>query len=58
MNYSTTKVSELAQQFNDFNEELLDFVQSCDSASWSKVMAAEGWPVGSTARHIAVAHYF
>lgn len=45
MNYSTTKVSELAQQFNDFNEELLDFMQSCDSASWSKVMAAEVGPL-------------
>ena len=56
---STTTVSaeSLADSFNARNTDLLEFVQGCSDDGWRKVTAAEGWPVGVTARHIAVAHY-
>ena len=54
---STTNAGDLVQRFNALNEDLLNFVQTCDSADWTKVTEAEGWQVGVTARHIAVAHY-
>lgn len=54
---STPVVENLILCFNDFHDELLSFVHSCDSTEWIKVTVAEGWPVGVTARHVAVAHY-
>lgn len=51
------RVDSLVESFNTLNGELVDFVQGCSDADWHKVTAAEGWPVGVTARHIAVAHY-
>lgn len=33
MNSTMVQVAELAQRFNGFNEDLLNFVQSCGSAN-------------------------
>ena len=54
---TTVHADSLAESFNALNADLLEFVQSCSDADWRKVTDAEGWPVGVTARHIAVAHY-
>ncbi len=52
-----TSVQQLANRFDIFNQELLDFVRGCSDADWGKITPAEGWPVGVTARHIGVGHY-
>ena len=47
----------LHQQFSALNRTVIDTVQACTAAQWQATTVAEGWPVGVTARHIAVAHY-
>jgi hypothetical protein len=52
-----TQAQQLAARFESFNQQLLTFVQACDSDDWKKITPAEQWPVGVTARHIGVGHY-
>ena len=54
---TNTNVQQLANRFDVFSQEVLDFVQGCSDADWGKITPAEGWPVGVTARHIGVGHY-
>lgn len=57
MDSSTASVEALARRFHTLHADLLAFVQACSAEDWGRVTAREGWPVGVTARHIAVAHY-
>ncbi|MCB0104269.1 MAG: maleylpyruvate isomerase N-terminal domain-containing protein [Caldilineaceae bacterium] len=50
-------VQELSNRFVALNQAVLAFVRACSPTQWQAITAAEGWPVGVTARHIAVAHY-
>jgi hypothetical protein len=54
---TNSNVRQLANRFDAFSKELLDFVQGCSDADWAKITPAEGWPVGVTARHIGVGHH-
>lgn len=53
----TAGVEELARRFHTLHEDVLAFVRTCRPENWGRITAEEGWPVGVTARHIAVAHY-
>lgn len=50
-------VQALAQRFQEFNQELITFVENCSASDWCKVTKAEGWTVGVTAHHVAATHY-
>ena len=52
-----TPTEQLATRFENFNQQLLAFVQGCSDEDWQKITPAEQWPVGVTARHIGVGHY-
>ena len=54
---STTKSgSARAQEITDANAEFVAFVETCTEEEWSRVSAAEGWPVNAVADHIAWGH--
>jgi hypothetical protein len=46
----------LAKQFEERANELTDTVQKMSDADWKKITAAEKWPVGVTAHHVAGSH--
>ena len=46
----------LAQQFETKAREATSVIERLSDADWKKVTAAEKWPVGVVAHHIAVAH--
>ncbi|HRW08266.1 MAG TPA: hypothetical protein P5121_24350 [Caldilineaceae bacterium] len=50
-------IQELSSRFVALNQVVIAFVRACSPTQWQTITAAEGWPVGVTARHIAVAHY-
>ena len=52
-----TNITRLTEQFTAQHDALRTFVGTCSQDTWTNFTAAEGWPVGVTARHIAVAHY-
>lgn len=45
-----------AQEMIDANAEFVAFVATCTDDDWGRVCAAEGWPVGVVAHHIAWGH--
>jgi len=47
---------ELASRFTDANSEAARVVLGPAARRWHAVTSAEGWPVGVTARHIALGH--
>lgn len=47
---------DLVQQFEAANREAIEFVLGPASAHWEAETPDEGWPVGVTARHIALGH--
>jgi DME family drug/metabolite transporter len=47
----------LAKRFKTFNNEIIEFVESCPEEDWTKVCSGENWPVGVVARHVAAGHY-
>lgn len=57
MDVSTKKVQALADHFAAFNQQLIQFVETCAPEDWHKVTTAEGWRVGVTAHHVGVVHY-
>lgn len=57
MSTTNQNVQTLAQRFQQFNQELIGFVENCSAADWRKVTKAEGWTVGVTAHHVAATHY-
>ena len=54
---SSERVQKLLTRFEDFNGELMSFVETCSDEDWQKITSAEQWSVGIVARHIAAAHY-
>ena len=46
----------LAKQFEAKASELTGVIEKLSDADWKKVTAAEKWPVGVTAHHVAGAH--
>jgi hypothetical protein len=46
----------LAKQFEAKAQEATSAIEKLGEAEWKKVTAAEQWPVGVVAHHIAVAH--
>jgi uncharacterized damage-inducible protein DinB len=49
-------LEEIAAQFRSVNDDAVDLVQSLDDDQWRRPTTVEGWPVGVTARHIALGH--
>jgi len=47
--------AELSQAFEARAREFADLVRGLDEQQWLLVTEAEGWPVGTTAHHVAVA---
>jgi hypothetical protein len=50
------KAESLAQQFETKANEATAVFERLSDADWKKVTAAEKWPVGVTAHHIAASH--
>lgn len=48
--------AEIASRFEAANAEAIDYVLGPASRHWDKPTDSEGWPVGVTARHIALGH--
>ncbi len=46
----------LVRQFTAINDETIAAVQGFSAAQWGAVSAGEGWPVGTTAHHLAGTH--
>ena len=46
----------LAKQFESKASELTGTIEKLSDADWKKVTAAEKWPVGVTAHHVAGSH--
>ncbi len=54
---STTKSGPArAQEITDANAEFVAFIETCTEEEWSRVSAAESWPVNAVADHIAWGH--
>jgi len=45
-----------AQEMIDANAEFVAFIATCTDEEWDRVCAAESWPVGVVAHHIAWGH--
>lgn len=54
----SSRVEQLAQQFESANTEVIDTVTACTDAQWKTLCAGEGWSVGVVALHIAGAERF
>jgi uncharacterized damage-inducible protein DinB len=50
------RAEDLAMRFEQVNDNLVAAVEAASDAEWRHVTPAEGWSVGVTARHVAVAH--
>ena len=50
------KTEALAKQFEAKAQEFTGVLEKLSDADWKKVTAAEKWPVGVTAHHVAGAH--
>lgn len=46
----------LAQQFEQVNGEVIAAVEGCTEEQWRTPTAAESWPLGVVAHHIALGH--
>lgn len=46
----------MADDFEEANDEVIDFAGRCRDAQWSAVVSGEGWPVGVVLHHIATGH--
>jgi uncharacterized damage-inducible protein DinB len=51
------QAANLIDRINQFNSEVIAFVEKCSDEDWKKVCASEDWPVGVVARHIGAGHY-
>jgi uncharacterized damage-inducible protein DinB len=47
---------ELAQRFEQANEEMIRAVEGCSDEQWRAKCAGEGWSVGVVAHHVAGGH--
>lgn len=47
---------ELASDFAEANKHAVTTIAGLDDDIWQSITDAEGWPVGVTARHIALGH--
>ncbi len=53
----STQAQQLADQLNEFNETLIQFVQSVQETQWRQPCKGEEWSIGVVARHIGAGHY-
>ncbi len=56
MSASSARAEELARQFEQLNDEVIAFVESCDEGTWKAQCAGEERCVGAVAQHVADAH--
>jgi len=52
----SARAQELARQLDEANAELARAIEACSDAVWTSTCPEEGWAVGVTAHHVAVAH--
>lgn len=50
---TTNRGDHLAAQLDAINDEVIAAVEACTDEQWRRPTAAEGWPVGVVAHHIA-----
>lgn len=50
---ATTRGAHLAAQLEAVNDQVIATVMACTDEQWRRPTAAEGWPVGVVAHHIA-----
>jgi DinB superfamily len=48
--------TEIIEQFRSVNDDAVGLVRRLDDDQWRRPTTVEGWPVGVTARHIALGH--
>lgn len=53
----TSKAQQLAEQLDQFNETLIQFIQSVPETHWRQPCKGEQWSIGVVARHIGAGHY-
>jgi DinB superfamily len=49
-------LEEIIGRFRSVNDDAVDLVRGLDDDQWGRLATVEGWPVGVTARHIALGH--
>jgi uncharacterized damage-inducible protein DinB len=49
-------LEQIIDAFRTANDDAVDVVKGLDDDQWQQRTATEGWPVGVTARHIALGH--
>lgn len=47
------RATEIANRFEQINEDLIAAVETCSDADWQRRCEGEEWPVGVTAHHVA-----
>jgi uncharacterized damage-inducible protein DinB len=52
----SARAEELARQFEQLNDEVIAFVESCDAATWKGTCPGEERSVGAVAAHVADGH--
>lgn len=52
----SARAETLAKQFESQAAEMTTTLEKLSDADWKKITAAEQWPVGVTAHHVAVSH--
>ncbi len=52
----SARAQELARRLDEANAELARAIESCSDDVWRSACPEEGWAVGVTAHHVAVAH--
>ena len=50
------RAAQLADQFDQANQELIQAVEQCSDGQWKATCPAEGWSVAVAAHHVAVSH--
>ena len=50
------RAEQLAKKFEDSCREFTTVIEGLSDADWKKVTAAEKWPVGCVAHHVAGGH--
>ena len=50
------RAADLAARLDSANAAVIAAVENCSPEEWNHLTPGEGWPVGVTARHIAISH--
>ena len=52
----SARAEEIAQQFEQINDEVIAFVESCDEVTWQATCPGEERPIAAVAAHVAGAY--